>query len=186
MISTVKRAAVALAVLVSLVPVSAAAADIRSATDVRADTPQAAAGVFYLRNYATTRCLTVRGSADGAPAVQYDCLGYRDQKWVISDYTNPSGAYSYSVLRNLNSGLCLSFKGTDTHYGAPAFQYHCHGGADQRWIRKLNIRGGYTYRNWQTGNCLSVQGANNVPDAPAFQYWCHEGDDQVWVLMAAA
>ncbi|SFR15221.1 Ricin-type beta-trefoil lectin domain-like [Lentzea waywayandensis] len=87
-------------------------------------------------NINTGRCLAVRGasSCDGSPAFQFDCLGYADQRWFITDAYDSVGHHLYSFAINNYTGRCLAVRSANNVNGAPAFQHDCVTSySDQQW-----------------------------------------------------
>ncbi|MFJ2787001.1 RICIN domain-containing protein [Streptomyces sp. NPDC093249] len=88
-------------------------------------------------------------------------------------------------IRNVNSGQCLEIPGGQTHNGAPAQQWGCNGGLNQRWIHheRRNADGSVSvrYENAQArGKCLEVADWRTDPGAPLRVWDCHAGASQWW------
>ncbi|HEX8868621.1 MAG TPA: RICIN domain-containing protein, partial [Lentzea sp.] len=80
-----------------------------------------------LKNVNSGKCALVRGTDNEAPAVQFQCADYPDQRWNLLDTLNNE---KYQIV-NRNSGKCLLVRGTDNE--APAVQTECADYADQLW-----------------------------------------------------
>ncbi len=126
---------------------------------------------YLLRNGNSGKCLTVRGVAANAPAVQYTCTALRDQYWSI-----PTPGYR-DQIRNLNSNQCLVARGNANN--TPVVQTPCNSGfADQIW-RTISLENGrFRLLNDNSGKYLLVRG--HGLDAPAVQHSLTEFPDLQW------
>ncbi|MER7585758.1 RICIN domain-containing protein [Kitasatospora sp. NPDC097691] len=99
----------------------------------------------------------------------------------------PAGAYSggfriptSSTVVNANSGKCLEIADWSTDNGAPARQWDCTGGANQRWdYRQAN--GIMMLVNHNSGKCLEIADWRTDDGAPARQWDCTGGWNQGWL-----
>lgn len=135
-----------------------------------------AAANFWVQNGNSYKCALSRGFADNAPAVQFQCLTYNDQKWTLVD----KGGLRYQ-FRNENSGKCLLVRGTNNE--APAVQFQCLDYVDQYWTFHYYAgvdNGWYWLRNVNSGKCLIVRGSGD--DTQLVQFDCSIYADQAWRL----
>lgn len=172
-----KRVNWALAALVPILflvgSVSAPAAAAPQATEHAASAAvPVIASTPFLRNANSGKCLTVRGTAANAPAVQSTCTGLADQHW-----TYPTIVGRPSQIRNGNSGMCLVARGHADN--TPVVQTRCAGFADQQWrIRKILNDSRFWLWNVNSAKCLLVRGHGQ--DARAVQHKCAYFNDQLW------
>ncbi|MEV7771707.1 RICIN domain-containing protein [Kitasatospora sp. NPDC086791] len=85
-----------------------------------------------------------------------------------------------STVVNLNSGKCLEIADWRTDDGAPARQWDCTGGANQRWDFKL-ANGIMMLVNHNSGKCLEIADWRTDDGAPARQWDCTGGWNQGWL-----
>ncbi|GHF43490.1 hypothetical protein GCM10018790_21400 [Kitasatospora xanthocidica] len=98
----------------------------------------------------------------------------------------PAAAYSggfripsSSTLVNAHSGKCLEIADWSWDNGAPARQWDCTGGANQRW--NFQLAGGIMMLvNAHSGKCLEVADWSMDNGAPARQWDCTGGWNQGW------
>ncbi|MER5764596.1 RICIN domain-containing protein [Streptomyces sp. NPDC002082] len=83
--------------------------------------------VKEIRNAYSGKCLTVQGTADGAPVFEYTCTGLNDQKWYLYHVGNTMALWYV----NYNSNKCLLIQGPEE--GNAAVQYNCAKLRDQMW-----------------------------------------------------
>jgi hypothetical protein len=141
----------------------------------------ALAGPYHVSNHDTFQCLAIPdGSlANGAPAIQWSCLGGDDDKvWAFDFWGWHDNAEVYRV-RNIKSGKCLAIGDSDTSNGAKAIQFTCGSGAEQRWKYDSQKR----LRNMNSGRCLAIPNGSTVLGTRAIQWTCQAGStnpEQVW------
>ncbi len=166
---------VALALLGAVQPASAEPVASLSEKAVPVKMEMMASAIYWVQNLNSGKCMLSQGGADGAPAVQYTCLNYNDQKWGFVD----KGGARYQI-RNANSGKCLLIQGSNN--GAPAVQYQCLDYADQYWqfYNYPGYQGWYWLRNVNSGKCLLVQGGGD--GTQLVQFDCLSYVDQAWGL----
>ncbi|MEV7597730.1 RICIN domain-containing protein [Kitasatospora sp. NPDC089797] len=99
----------------------------------------------------------------------------------------PAAAYSggfrtpsSSTLVNANSGKCLEIADWRTDNGAPARQWDCTGGANQRWDYR-HANGIMMLVNDYSGKCLEIADWRTDDGAPARQWDCTGGWNQGWL-----
>ena len=80
-----------------------------------------------LKNSNSGKCALVRSGADQAPAVQFTCLNFADQRWDLID--NDDDRLFHLV--NRNSGKCLLVRGGSDN--TQLVQFECAAFADQLW-----------------------------------------------------
>ncbi|MDJ1136902.1 RICIN domain-containing protein, partial [Streptomyces iconiensis] len=132
------------------------------------------------------KCLTVRGAskANNATVNQYRCVsGAKNQQWRM-EMSGGDVAYASVVLRNINSGKCLTVHGASTANGAKLNQYTCVGARNQTFVFKPALmRKTPLYTQPLNGNkCVDVQGASKADNAPVIQWKCKGGKNQQWDL----
>ncbi|MER7768620.1 RICIN domain-containing protein [Kitasatospora sp. NPDC096140] len=84
-----------------------------------------------------------------------------------------------STVVNANSGKCLEIADWSTDNGAPARQWDCTGGANQRWDY-VPDSGGFRLVNRNSGKCLEIADWSRDNGAPARQWDCTGGWNQHW------
>lgn len=162
-------AAVALLFLVGSVSAPAAAAPQTAETAASAADDERTSGP--IRNANSGKCLTVRGTAEGAPAVQYSCTNLRDQLWSFPRVGHPG------QIRNLHSNKCLVARGPANN--APVVQTQCAHFADQQWyIAWWPATNRFHFENKNSGKCLLVRG--HAQNAQVVQFQCAAYADQRW------
>ncbi|MET9627318.1 RICIN domain-containing protein [Lentzea sp. NPDC006480] len=126
-----------------------------------------------LLNWNSTKCALARGTADQTGIVQFQCLDYKDQRWLFDD----RGAGKFQI-RNANSRKCLLVRGSDNE--APVVQFQCLDYADQYWelIPYTDPAVYFWVRNVNSGKCLLVRGNND--NTQLVQYTCLRYPDQAW------
>lgn len=127
-----------------------------------------------LQNSNSGKCTLVRGAADQAPAVQFTCLNFADQRWDLID--NDDDRLFHLV--NRNSGKCLLVQGSAN--SAPVVQYQCLDFADQYWTFHLYDSGRFWIQNVNSGKCLLVRGGSDGTQLVQFE--CASYADQLWSL----
>ncbi|OLZ64969.1 hypothetical protein AV521_34010 [Streptomyces sp. IMTB 2501] len=99
--------------------------------------------------------------------------------------TQASAANPYHwYIKNAASGKCLEIPGGHDENGAPAQQWTCNGGDNQKWTGTQRTYGdgtvGWLYTNDESGKCLEVADWSGSAGA-ALRVWdCHAGDNQWW------
>ncbi|MDH6127057.1 RICIN domain-containing protein [Kitasatospora sp. GP82] len=91
------------------------------------------------------------------------------------------GSYTV-VLHNGASGKCLEVPGGHYENGAPAQQWDCNGGSNQKWTVIPTNDGYSTLVNVSTQKCLEIADWSRNRGAAARQWDCHGGDNQKWVV----
>ncbi|MDX8148108.1 RICIN domain-containing protein [Lentzea sp. BCCO 10_0061] len=167
---------VALAILGAVQPASA---EPVTSLPEKADPVGALGWVFNvgLKNSNSGKCALVRGVDNQAPAVQYTCLDFADQRWNLID-DNDDRIFH---LVNRNSGKCLLVQGSAND--APVVQYQCLNFADQYWTFHWydDQNGGrYWIQNFNSGKCLLVRGGSD--GTQLVQTECGSYADQLWSL----
>ncbi|WP_285646856.1 RICIN domain-containing protein [Lentzea sp. NBRC 102530] len=137
-------------------------------------TANAADAGVRIKNLNSGRCALAQGGADNQPVVQYQCLDFVDQKWVIVDKGNRQ-----FQIRNENSGKCMLVRGTDNN--APVVQFTCLDFADQYWTAESypDSPSGIYLRNVNSQKCLLVRGTADLQ--PFEQFECARFPDQAWI-----
>ncbi|WP_406206202.1 RICIN domain-containing protein [Kitasatospora sp. NBC_01560] len=79
-----------------------------------------------------------------------------------------------TVMVNGYSGLCMEIGGWSTQTGAPAAQWTCNGGTNQRWSQFTGMPNEYSHK------CLEVADWRTDNGAPVRQWDCTGGDNQQW------
>jgi hypothetical protein len=175
----------AVPVLMVLVFAGATAPSAGAAPTATATEPgTAGAAIVYsrLENANSGMCLVVRGTADGAPAVQTPCSYYRDQNWE-REYVRTTEDGPLYRLRNQNSRMCLVVRGRAD--GARAVQTHCANFADQLWlVGPSGTTNPFHIINGNSFQCLVVRGGAN--GNPAVQTRCGNWQDQIWYYSVEA
>ncbi|WP_052397819.1 RICIN domain-containing protein [Streptomyces sp. NRRL F-5123] len=92
----------------------------------------------------------------------------------------PEGSGGVVQFWNKHTGLCLEIADWRTDNGAPARQWYCTGGANQKWYETTNSAGRHTYVNVNSGKCLEIADWRTDNDAPARQWDCTGGANQSW------
>ena len=136
--------------------------------------PAAAAAKTRLQNYASLKCLIVRGSATYTQAVQYPCRTYSDQYWYFDSYQGSN----YFRLRNAKSNKCL-VPATNSPEAA-VVQVPCiESATTQVWVWESNYRGTFlrNYAYWS--KCMFIRGSANETGA-RIQYCSANYSDQQW------
>ncbi|MFJ8390911.1 RICIN domain-containing protein [Streptomyces sp. NPDC094438] len=95
----------------------------------------------------------------------------------------PASAASYNVfLSNGASGKCLEVPGGNYNNGAPAQQWDCNWGDNQKWAVFPTADGYSMIVNVATGKCLEVADWRTDAGAPVRQWDCTNGANQKWVI----
>lgn len=142
-----------------------------------AQAPTASAATFTAQLVArnSQKCVSVEGvsSANGAAAVQWDCLDAPNQQWKLV----PTSAGYYTVSA-VNSGKCLSVSGASVQNNATVVQWDCVNGTNQEWRLVQKDSGYFSIEARHSGKCLSVAGADTQNNAALVQWDCVEGTNQ--------
>ncbi|MFB7473302.1 RICIN domain-containing protein [Kitasatospora sp. NPDC056184] len=91
-------------------------------------------------------------------------------------YPTPYYTNFESEIKASHSGKCLEIADWRTDDGAPARQWTCTGGDNQKW--RFNADG--TIVNLHSGKCLEDPGWNTAPPVQVGQWACHGGLNQQW------
>jgi hypothetical protein len=93
----------------------------------------------------------------GAGAIQWNNDGGTEQKWYIDETYDSQGNFQGVLLRNENSGLCLT---TDEYAGDQLYQEPCEGnlGSYELFWRYTSGTGDNWFQNRLTGWFLDVSG----------------------------
>ncbi|GHH63588.1 hypothetical protein GCM10018781_13380 [Kitasatospora indigofera] len=95
---------------------------------------------------------------------------------------SPAGAATGRPFVNHSSGKCLEIADWRTDNGAPARQWDCTGGANQKWVF-ANSDGALAIVNVNSGKCLEIADWRKDNGAPARQWDCTGGANQKWQYM---
>lgn len=132
-----------------------------------------------------TKCLTAKGTAEGAELVQESCNGSIDQKFWVSQ--GPKGDYAF---RAQNSQRCIDIAGAGVENGTTAQMWSC----SHTWLssqmftpRKLPS---YTYSEsaynlipGHISKCLDREGNPNTADGAKLRLWaCSGQNNQAFAL----
>ena len=132
-----------------------------------------------------TKCLTAKGTAEGAELVQESCNGSIDQKFWVSQ--GPKGDYAF---RAQNSQRCIDIAGAGVENGTTAQIWSC----SHTWLssqmftpRKLPS---YTYSDsaynlipGHISKCLDREGNPNTADGAKLRLWaCSGQNNQAFAL----
>ena len=132
-----------------------------------------------------TKCLTAKGTAEGAELVQESCNGSIDQKFWVSQ--GPKGDYAF---RAQNSQRCIDIAGAGVENGTTAQMWSC----SHTWLssqmftpRKLPS---YTYSDsaynlipGHISKCLDREGFPNTADGAKLRLWaCSGQNNQAFAL----
>ncbi|MBB5959668.1 hypothetical protein FHS29_006289 [Saccharothrix tamanrassetensis] len=147
----------------------------------------AAQGTLYynIKPAHTFKCLDIEGvsQATGAPAQQWDCLGFAqlNQQFTLRD---AGGGAVYIVAQH--SGKCLDVSGASQADGADVWQWDCIAGQpNQRWSIDYAGNGLYTIKALHSNKCLDIRGVGTANGAKAQQWTCLGNNqlNQRWVLV---
>ncbi|WP_329201668.1 MULTISPECIES: RICIN domain-containing protein [unclassified Streptomyces] len=121
------------------------------------------------------KCVSVAGAgtANGAAAVQWDCLDAPNQQWKLVATT--AGYYTVAAV---NSGKCLSVSGASVQNNATVVQWDCVNATNQEWRLVQKDSGYFSIEARHSGKCLSVAGVSTQNDAALVQWDCVEGANQ--------
>ncbi|BAU84081.1 hypothetical protein SLA_3167 [Streptomyces laurentii] len=130
-------------------------------------------GYYTIRNLNSRKCLAIgSGSkANGANAIQWDCLGSPEQIWWITN----------DFISNYNSGKFLAIGSSSTANGAEAIQWDYTGSGGQRWSMTDDF-----LTNMGSGKFLAIGSSSTANGAKAIQ-WDYTGSGgQRWWLTGPA
>ncbi|MEU9794470.1 RICIN domain-containing protein [Streptomyces sparsogenes] len=143
------------------------------------------ANVRFVVSRNSGKCLTVHGAGHGNNVAvdQYRCVGAKNQQWRM-EMSGGDTAYANVVLRNINSGKCLTVHGASPRQGAKLDQYTCVGAPNQTFTFKpALLRRTPLYTQPLSGNkCVDVQGGSKADNAPVIQWKCKRVKNQEWDL----
>ncbi|MFI6226215.1 RICIN domain-containing protein [Micromonospora echinospora] len=90
------------------------------------------------------------------------------------------------TLRNRFSGMCLDVPGGSGDNKLQVQQYHCNGGANQKWEYLPGQYPGFgKFRNVASQKCLDVRDTSTSVGAIVQQYHCMEVPNQQWTYPQA-
>jgi hypothetical protein len=164
--------AVAVAVVATVVPASAARADL----------------VFInyreIVNTGSFKCLQALGIDRNSPVGQRSCQNYSVQTWALL-YMQTINGIPYYQLANQYSQLCLEVQNGSYATGAAVDQFLCSSSADQLWRLYYVSASGPTYVlvNYNSGKCLDVSGASRDDSARIQQWDCNGTVAQKWWIL---
>ncbi|GAA2268734.1 MULTISPECIES: RICIN domain-containing protein [Kitasatospora] len=135
----------------------------------------ASAAAPGLQNQKSGICLGISGggSANGTPAIQWECNHNSDQAW---DFVQSGDGIE---LVNANH-MCLEAPGWTTAPGAQLGQWTCHGGANQIWYTSGSDTGPIHLINKNSNMCISDRGGSMSWGNPIIQWPCSDVADQLW------
>ncbi|MFC7308124.1 RICIN domain-containing protein [Streptomyces monticola] len=136
------------------------------------------------------KCLTVLGAshANNALVNQYRCVGAKNQQWRLEMAGGGAATLADAVLRNVNSGKCLTVLGGSTAKGAKLTQYTCVGAANQTFaVKPLLLKHTQLFAKPLSGTkCVDVQGGSKADNAAVLQWSCNNRENQKWDLTRKA
>jgi hypothetical protein len=118
---------------------------------------------------ASSQCLDIEKTDNGAWAMAADCGGSDQQRWQLTRTSNDQ----YLVV-NLATGECLDAEKASRDDGARILQWTCHDGNNQHWL----VRGDpntFALINVNSGMCATVEGDGKVRQHP-----CRAHASQRW------
>jgi hypothetical protein len=144
--------------------------------------------VRYVVNKHSGKCLTVRGAgkADNATVDQYRCVGARNQQWIL-EQGGGDPALGSLVLRNVNSGKCLTVHGGAAK-GAKLDQYPCVGGVNQSFsYLPVQLDNTMLYAHPLSKKlAVEVQGASTADDAAVITWPENRNTNERWDITRKA
>jgi hypothetical protein len=118
---------------------------------------------------ASTQCLDVDDSDNGAWTLAADCAGTDRQRWQLN-----RGVSDQYVIINVATGKCLAAENGSRDDGAGIVQSDCRDGAEQRWLVRAETDT-FALANVNSGMCAAVEGDGKVRQracgADAGQRW---------------
>ncbi|MEX2969649.1 RICIN domain-containing protein [Streptomyces sp. C184] len=140
------------------------------------------ASVRYVVNNHSGKCLTVQGAskANNATVNQYRCVGASNQQWAV-ELGGGDPSLGTLVLRNVNSGKCLTVHGGAAK-GARLDQYDCIAGTNQSFsYLPIALRNTPLYAHPLTAKlAVDVQGASTADNAPVILWRDKHNSNQRW------
>jgi hypothetical protein len=104
----------------------------------------------------------------------------KKSKSLMKTMRNANNKYYHLSFRH--SGKCLDINGGHKENGAPAIQWDCHGGDNQKFRMVWNDDDTVTLYAKHSGKVLDVTGHANVNGAKIIQWDYHGGNNQKWSL----
>ncbi len=158
-------------------------AGLTSPSSAASSNPQVqGASVRYVVNNHSGKCLTVQGAskANNATVNQYRCVGARNQQWAV-ERGGGDPSLGTLVLRNVNSGKCLTVHGGAAK-GARLDQYDCIAGTNQSFsYLPTTLRHTPLYAHPLSGKLtVDVQGASTADNAPVILWRDNHNSNQRW------
>ncbi|MBD0742371.1 hypothetical protein BG418_12880 [Streptomyces sp. CBMA152] len=136
---------------------------------MREVTGRADAVAYRIYNWHSDKCLAIGSSstANGANAIQWDCIDSNAQFWYADDDLH---------ILNFNSGKYLAIGSSSTANGAKAIQWDYTGSDGQRWYGDND----HHIINLHSGKYLAIGSSSTDNGAKAIQ-WDYTGSDgQRW------
>ncbi|MFE6103718.1 RICIN domain-containing protein [Streptomyces laurentii] len=129
--------------------------------------PWDTAGYYKIRNWNSDKCLAIGSgnTANGANAIQWDCLDSPSQVWLVSN----------GHIVNYNSGKYLAIGASSTANGAEAIQWEYTGSDGQRWLSSGN-----QIVNYNSGKYLAIGSSSTANGAKAIQWEYTGSGGQFW------
>jgi hypothetical protein len=118
---------------------------------------------------ASTQCLDVDDSDNGAWTLAADCAGSDRQHWQLN-----RGVSDQYVITNVATGKCLAAENGSRDDGAGIVQSDCRDGAEQRWLVRAETDT-FALANVNSGMCAAVEG-----DGKVRQHACGADAGQRW------
>lgn len=111
--------------------------------------------------------------------VQWYNDGGAEQKWYFDQVYDSTSGFEGDLLRNENSGLCLS---TDGNAGDTVFQVTCDPANNTEWFDRYTSGTDNNFFNRATGLYLDVSGFSYTAGANIDLWYGNNGDNQwFWV-----
>lgn len=115
-------------------------------------------------------------TAPGAPVIQWYNTGGAEQKWYFDAVYDSSSGFEGYLIRNENSGLCLS---TDGWAGDTMTQEPCNPELTPEWFDIDSWGTDNQFYNRQTGLYMDVSGYSYSAGAN-MDLWYSNGGDNQW------
>ncbi|MER5883334.1 RICIN domain-containing protein [Streptomyces sp. NPDC001941] len=140
----------------------------RAAGTTAVDPGAETGGYYKIRNLNSDKCLAIGNgkTANGAVAIQWDCLDIADQVWWVGG----------NNIVNFNSGKYLAIGGGNTANGAKAIQWEHTGGNEQAWYGHTD---GHIL-NWNSDKFLAIGASSTANGAKAVQWEYTGSNGQYW------
>jgi hypothetical protein len=132
----------------------------------------------YLVAQHSGKCISIGGSAihNGAPAIQFQCGDYIDQRVSIED-----AGSGYHRIVFTHSGKCLTVQGGYTWDGAILDQWTCLGQSNQKWSGTFSNGVYYPHASQlNPTKCITVSGGSTANGAQIDQWQCLGQSNQNW------